>query len=326
MDRIDAVKEIGRLLAGQRQVFITSHTFPDGDSIGSMVALLLVLQQQGTEVIAVNADPVPEMYSFLKGAGTISRPVTDLLLPPVTVFLDCTDVERAGEEVAAMMARQQPPVVINIDHHVSNTFFGTCNYVDGSAAATAELIYPVLAEMGTVDKDIATALYTALATDTGSFRFASTTAATYRLAAELLDRGVELAAVNVKLWEEKPATSIILLSRVLPTLQLAAGGRIAWMHLEKNVFDSLAARSEHCEGFVDYPRSIAGVEVGMFFREVEKDEVKVSLRSKAYFDVNRLAGQFGGGGHQRAAACTIYAPMGQAIDQVVAAAVRMLES
>lgn len=326
MDRTNAVKEIARLLAGQRQVFITSHTFPDGDSIGSMVALLLALQQQGIEVIAVNADPVPEMYSFLKGAGAISRPVADMLLPPVAVFLDCTDVDRAGEEVAAMMARQQPPVVINIDHHVSNASFGTCNYVDGSAAATAELLYPVLAEMGVVDKDIATALYTALATDTGSFRFSSATAATYRMAAELLDRGVELAAVNVKLWEEKPATSIILLSRVLPTLQVTAGGRIAWMYLEKSVFDSLQAHSEHCEGFVDYPRSIAGVELGMFFREVEKDQVKVSLRSKSYFDVNRLASQFGGGGHQRAAACTIHAPVPEAIDRVVAAAVRMLES
>lgn len=320
----DEVRAIARAIRGAQQALVASHYLPDGDAIGSTLALTLALEQVGLQVTAANHDPVPRMYSFLPGAGRIRRPQEVGATPGLVILLDCSDLERLGRDLQERIQGSRTTIV-NIDHHVSNTGFGHLNWVNPGAAATGELIYLLIREMGVqITPAIATALYTALATDTGSFRFANTTPEAHTMAADLIAHGVDVAGTSLHLWEEKELVALRVLGAVLPTLQLAAGGQIAWMYIDLPTFTALGARSEHCEGLADYPRSIIGVEAGMFFREVEFQVVKVGMRSKQYLDVNELAACFGGGGHQRAAGCTVRGELHEVIRRVVARAEEML--
>lgn len=313
-----AVERIAATLATAREVAVVSHIIPDGDCLGSTLALALALRQRGTRVVAINADPVPETFQYLPGQETIIPPDRVTEVPPLLVMVDSTDMERAGEGFSQW--RQRVAMVINIDHHVSNTGFGDLNLVDGRAAATAELIYAVLERIPvTISPEIATCLYTALATDTGSFQYENCTATTMRLAANLIEGGANLPLIREHLWERKPLASIRLLAAVLPGLTLAYDNKVAWMVVSRETLAASGARPEHAEGLVNYPRSIAGVEVGLLFRELDGELVKVSLRSKKTVDVNRVAARFGGGGHRRAAGCTIKGAMDTVVARVVAA-------
>ncbi|KYH32178.1 DHH family phosphoesterase [Neomoorella mulderi] len=314
-----AIESIAAALAASRDVAVVSHIIPDGDCLGSTLALALALRQRGTRAVAVNADPVPDMFQFLPGQETIIPPEKVTEVPPLLVMVDSTDMERAGEGFSQW--RQKTKMVINIDHHVSNTRFGDLNLVDSRAAATAELIYAVLEKIPvTITPAIATCLYTALATDTGSFQYENCTATTMRLAARLMEQGADLSLIREYLWERKPLASIRLLAAVLPTLTLAYDGRVAWLTVSRAALEAAGARPEHAEGLVNYPRSIAGVEVGLLFRELPDGLVKVSLRSKKIVDVNAVAARFGGGGHRRAAGCTIRGDLDTVVTMVVAAA------
>ncbi|QGP93268.1 Bifunctional oligoribonuclease and PAP phosphatase NrnA [Neomoorella glycerini] len=313
------VESIAAALAAAREVAVVSHIIPDGDCLGSTLALALALRQRGTRAVAINADPVPEMFQFLPGQKTIIPPDKVTEVPPLLVMVDSTDMERAGEGFSQW--RQKTQMVINIDHHVSNTRFGDLNLVDSRAAATAELIYAVLERIPvTINPAIATCLYAALATDTGSFQYENCTATTMRLAARLMEQGADLSLIREYLWERKPLASIRLLAAVLPTLTLAYDGRVAWLTVSRATLDAIGALPEHAEGLVNYPRSIAGVEVGLLFRELPDGLVKVSLRSKKIVDVNALAARFGGGGHRRAAGCTVKGDFATVVAMVVAAA------
>ncbi|MBC7325972.1 MAG: DHH family phosphoesterase, partial [Moorella sp. (in: Bacteria)] len=222
------IDEVASVLASAREVAVVSHIIPDGDCLGSMLGLTLALRQRGARVVAINADPVPEMFCFLPGQETIVPPDKVERVPPLLVMVDSTDMERAGEGFSRWY--QQTGMVINIDHHVSNARFGHLNLVDSRAAATAELIYALLEKMAmTVTPEIATCLYTALATDTGSFQYENCTAATLRLAARLMELGADLASIREYLWERKPLASIRLLAATLPSLTLAYEGKVAWM-------------------------------------------------------------------------------------------------
>ncbi|GAF26796.1 exopolyphosphatase-related proteins [Moorella thermoacetica Y72] len=313
------IGQIAAILATAREVAVATHIIPDGDCLGSMLGLTLALRERGTSVIAINADPVPEMFQYLPGQETIIDPDQVTSMPPLLVMVDCTDMERAGKGFSNWQQRVEK--IINIDHHVSNTRFGHLNLVDSRAAATAELIYAVLEQIpATFTPEVATCLYTALATDTGSFQYENCTARTLRLAASLLEKGADMPLIREHLWESKPLNSIRLLAATLPTLTLAYEGRVAWMTVSRAALEANGARPEHAEGLVNYPRSIAGVEVGMLFRELPEGKVKVSLRSKKIVDVNRVAALFGGGGHRRAAGCTLDGDLDTVVARVVAAA------
>ncbi|GFN23840.1 DHH family phosphoesterase [Thermanaeromonas sp. C210] len=315
---MNLVAAIAEELAGAREVAIASHGLPDGDCIGSTLALAAALRRQGAAVTTIIGDPVPPMYRFLPGSEEVVLPHEIAALPPLLVVVDCTDLERVREGFGER--RREVQRIINIDHHVSNSFFGDLNLVDPGAAATGELVYGILKEMGTaVDAPIATALYTALVTDTGSFQYENCRADTLRMAAELMDLGADMQLIREFLWESKPLLSLRLLAHVLSTLSLACGGKVAWVVIRQEVMVRLGAGPEHVEGLVNYPRSVAGVEVGLAFRELEDGMIKVALRSKKQVDVNEIAGLFGGGGHKRAAGCTIPGPLEAAVEKVVKA-------
>lgn len=315
---MNSLGEIAAELARAREVAIASHSLPDGDCIGSTLALARGLRQRGAEVTAIIGDPLPEMYRFLAGGESILLPGQVTSLPPLLVVVDCTDLDRVQEGFKSW--RSKVDCIINIDHHTSNTFFGDLNLVDEGAAATGELIYAILKEMGiTIDAFMAGALYTALVTDTGSFQYENCRSETLRMAADLMDLGADMNLIRESLWENKPLLSLRLLAEVLPTLSLAYEGKVAWVVITREVMERLGAKPEHAEGLVNYPRSIAGVEVGLSFRELEPGLIKVGLRSKKVIDVNEIAALFGGGGHKRAAGCTIRSSLEEAVKKVIAA-------
>jgi len=310
MEKLD---EIAQIIRKQKDLAVVSHIIPDGDAIGSILALGLALDSLEYNVQLINPDGVPKIYTFLPGSDLIRSRF--LYIPETVIFLDCSDIKRIGN-LRNFVAKAKR--IINIDHHVSNTFFGDINYVDTKASATGEIIYHLINTLkGDLDTEIATCIYTAIVTDTGSFQYENTTIKTHLITADLLAHGVDLGTVRRFLWESTSLKSIKLLTEILKTLEIDDTSQIAWIYLPYKVFQKFGANPEYVEGMVNYPKSIEGVEIGIFFKEIEPGKIKVGLRSKTKVDVNKLAQKFGGGGHKRAAGCTVEAPLEEAVKIVV---------
>jgi len=310
------VKDKEELIACLRQapsVALVSHVSPDGDCIGTMLAVGLALEKLGKEAIFFNPDPVPRNLRFLPGAERVKASLQGLRAP-VLLFVDCTDIERTGIDKELIPA---DTLILNLDHHVSNRAFGRWNWVEPGASATGELAYFLIRELPVkMDQDIATNLYTAIVTDTGSFQYSNTTAQTHRLAAELLDAGIDLAHIHHTVFDQKPLAWVRLLQRALASLELDAGGQLALMTLSWKDFQESGADDSISEGLTNYARTVEGVEVAALVREVEDGCIRVSLRSNCWLDVSAVAAQFGGGGHRRAAGCTFVAALAEAKEAV----------
>lgn len=311
------------IVSSKLPVLIATHENPDGDCLGSALALALALKNNGVSVSVVNKDPIPENYLYLAGSQDILLPASLNANFETVIVVDCTDLDRLGFDLGQICNNIKQ--IINIDHHVSNTYFGKYNHVEPNVSATGEIIYKILEEVAVpITPEIATALYTALVTDSGSFQYESTSPETLLIASKLLACGADLGLIRKNLWENTSLKSIKVLQLALNSLELTAQGKLAWISLKKEQLEAIGATSQDLEGLVNYPRSIAGVEVGILFKEVEHQTVRVSFRSKEYFDVNVLAKAFGGGGHKRAAGCTIKAPLEEAIKEVTSTAEKML--
>lgn len=284
-----------------RRVAVIGHARPDGDCIGSQVAMARVLATRGHEVVCVNADVVPRRLQFLVGDTRFIR--TDEALADRTdyaaIFVDCADHARAGERLKARF----PLVVANIDHHVSNVGFAETNFVDSGSAATCEVLAGMFFDNGlTVDAVAAQGLYTGILTDTGQFRFTSTTRRTFLLAAELMARGAKPTEAGFELYERETTGKLQLLQRFLASLRMECDGRVCIGTLPNGVFESTGSTAEDTEGLVDYARCIDGVDVGALIEERPDGSVKASLRAKdPAFRLDRVAAQFSGGGHACAA-------------------------
>lgn len=315
------LRQVADALRGCRRLLLSGHIMPDGDSVGSTLALARLLEAGGKLVTAVCPDPVPAMYRFLPGAEGLveGKDLQDTGFDTV-VLLDCSDPERVGPHVAPYLERPGLPVIV-IDHHISTPPYGDLNYIDPRAAAVGEIIYDLSFVLGVpISPEAGTCLYTAIMTDTGSFRYENTTAGTLRRAAHLVDLGVSPAGVNTAIYEERPLAVIRLLHAALGTLTLSPSGRVAWMSITSAVEKDVGARGEDAEGIINYARMIAGVEIAILFRQVEPKAFKVGFRSKHFADVSVLAQQFGGGGHSRAAGCTITGDLAEIEPAVVRAA------
>lgn len=290
-----SLKETVRLLSAAENIVITGHINPDGDCLGSMLALNALFAAQGKKAVMLLGDDVPNVYRFLPGSGEIGRP-GQAVQADLLVAVDASDAERIAEVLAAVEAK-----VLNIDHHISNNGFADYLYLDSQAAATGEIVLDLLRLFGAeITADMATNLYTAIATDCGFFRYANTSAVTLRHAADLIERGAQPHIIAENL-ETKPLDSIMTLKTVLDSLEVFAGGRIAAITVAA---DGPESSAESTEGLINYPRNIEGVEIAIMFKVVDDTATRVSLRSRQV-DVSRLALAFGGGGHQRAAGCTV---------------------
>ena len=281
-----------------RRIAVVGHARPDGDCIGSQVALARMLRARGHEVVCLNPDPVPRRLEFLVGGLTFLRPAG---LPDgdhVAVFVDCADHDRAGQ---ALRTRFPAPFGA-IDHHLSHDGFARHNFVDPASAATAEILAGMLFDNGLpVDATTAQALYVGVLTDTGQFRFRSTSRRTFLLAAELLARGASPAEAGYELYERETAGKLQLLQRFLASFRRECGGRVCIGLLPDGVFADTGTLPEDTEGMVDYARAIDGVDIGALIEE-RPEGIKGSLRAKdPAYRLDLVAGQFGGGGHACAA-------------------------
>ena len=287
-------------LAG-RKIAVVGHARPDGDCIGSQVALARVLRARGCDVICVNADPVPRRLQFLTEDMVFLR-TDDVLRDPeerAAIFVDCADQARVGER---LKARYPSPAAV-IDHHLSNTGFATTNLLDSASAATCEILAGVFFDLDLpVDAQSAQALYAGILTDTGQFRFNSTSRRCFVLAGELVVRGARPAQAGFELYERETVGKLRLLQHFLASLKIECGGRVCVGTLPPGIFEDTGSSPEDTEGLVDYARSIEGVEIGALIERRADGTVKASLRAKdSSYRVDLVAAQFNGGGHACAA-------------------------
>jgi phosphoesterase RecJ-like protein len=295
-------------------VVITGHIHPDGDCLGSMLALFRLFRQKGIKARLLLDDEIPTFYAFLPDLQAIERPVAPIEAD-LLIVLDASDIDRIGRVRECVSAP-----VLNLDHHISNTGFADYLFLDSSAAATGSILYTLFRQEGIKPDELtATCLYTAIATDCGFFRYANTTSDTLRYAAELLDCGVQPALVSEAL-ETKPSSSIFTLIQVLETLELALDGKVACVTVSPGLLET----GESTDDFINYPRSIEGVEIAIMFKQTDPSFTRISLRSRNV-DVSAIALSFGGGGHKRAAGCSIDSPLDEAKRKIFVAVANALK-
>lgn len=311
----NVINQLKKEIEKRSEVAIFSHVSPDGDCIGSMLALGTALEYLGKKVHYYNAGPLPENLSFLPGIEHISTSLCKEC-PDTLFFIDCAEAERAHSTMTKEFL--QGKNVINIDHHVSNNFFGTINWVDPEAGATGEMVYFLLKNLGiSISKDIAINLYTAIITDTGRFSFSNTTVRSFKIAADLLTTGIDLVSINNMLFEQKTLAQTKLLQKALSNMEFHQDGTIAMIVLSKRDFEESGAEENLSEGLVNYARNIENVEAAVLLKEIDDTNIKVSFRSNSWIDVNAVAREFGGGGHIRASGCTINLSLADAKKTVV---------
>ncbi len=291
---------IATILKTAPSVLIVCHVAPDGDCLGASLALALACEAMGVRAVVGSADGVPEVYAGLPHADRIvSAPPRDQF--GVGVAMECSSLERAGRFAGSL---EGTSTLINIDHHLSNTGYGTVVYWDTAAAAVGEQIYEIIQAMGTsLSPQIAQCLLSAIVTDTGSFRFPNTTAKTLRLAAALMDAGASVHQVVERVYETRSAASLRLLGQALTHLALSPDGRVAWTVVTAEMLRAAGAMPEETTGIVGLLRQIRGVKVALLF-EVTPDGVRVGIRSRDGARSNVIAETFGGGGHTGAAGFT----------------------
>jgi phosphoesterase RecJ-like protein len=305
---------ICRLFREKDRFLIACHENPEGDAIGSELALALALRKMGKTATVVNSDPVPGNLAFLPAADTVV-PDAEGSAHDVAVVVDCGSLERTGRVQTEL---RKCPILVNIDHHSTNDAQGEYCLIDPQAAATGVLVHRILVALGIgIDRDIAANIYVAILTDTGSFRYSNASPEAFSIAGEMVGIGVDPWEVAEKVYETQTAGKLGLLGRVLGSLELAAGGRVAVVTTRKKDLRDFSATKDHLEGFINYPRSIAGVEVAVAFREEGEGEFRVSFRSKGKVDVSAVAAALGGGGHRNAAGCTVQGSLDEVKNRVL---------
>lgn len=311
-----SLEDIAQLIRKGCSILVTSHAFPDGDSVGCILALGNGLRKIGKKATMV-VDGFPDRYRFIPGTEDVSPWSRITERYDLGVVVDCGDLVQVGNGI---QIRELCSTIVNIDHHPTNKFFGDVNYLRPSAGACGEIIYDLLEILGVqLNSDLALALYSAIVTDTGSFKYDNTTSRTHTIAARLLELGVHPSPVAEILFDSRPLAHLRLLGRALESLEVTEDGLVAWMVLPAATFAKLEAEDEATDGVVNYARNIDGVEAALLFRELPDGRVRVSVRSRKSLDACRFAQNFGGGGHQRAAGFVADLPLPQAVETTVEA-------
>ena len=312
------IATIAREFKNNERFLVATHVNPDGDAIGSLGALALVLEGMGKQVVAYCQDEVPEFLRFLPYADRIVSEISGLDRFEVAVVLDCGALDRIGNAAEVL---QHVGQIIHIDHHSSSGDFGQLNLVRPEYSSTAEILYEIFQAIPvSLTPEVAENIYTAILTDTGSFRFANTTARTLAIAAEMVSLGVVPEKVAGEIYDSMSPERIELLARSLDTLTLRSNGRVAAMHVSQRMLEETGTSLIDTDGFVNYPRAISSAEIAIFFREMAADEVNVSLRSRGGLDVAEFARIHGGGGHHNAAAFRLGGSLSEVVEKVLAEA------
>jgi phosphoesterase RecJ-like protein len=319
-------KIIDRIIEGirQSQTFcVVGHIRPDGDCVGSQLGLTLALQNEGKKVTCWNEDRIPQKYDFLDRGDIIQRPKRGLEFDCV-IATDAASFERLGSVGQSVANRK---LLINIDHHESNTRYGDLNWVSAREPSTGELIFRLLkVAKWPITKRIADSLFTAVSTDTGSFQYSTTRPGTYHVAGELVSRGANLAKICDEVYQSYPLSRVRLLRHIYSHFRLTHQDQIAYFWLKKADLARAGCDSNDTEGLIDHIRAIAPVVIACVFEELEPELTRISLRSKSdKVNVNEIAAQFGGGGHPAAAGARIPGKPLSAQRKVVAALKKALD-
>jgi bifunctional oligoribonuclease and PAP phosphatase NrnA len=306
-----------------KRFLVSSHVNPEGDSIGSQLAMASLLRRLGKDVVIVNESPVPHLLDFMPGSDKILKEKPSGWDFEAVVILDCPDLSRTGK-VSEYITRDK--TVINIDHHISNVNFGKYNWVEPGVSSAGEMVFELFkAFKMEIRYEEAMVIYAAIMTDTGSFRYSNTSSRTHVIVSELMEAGVKPYDMHSMIYEMSSLEDTKLLGEALRALKVSDDGKIAWLWVTKDMLKSTRASLEGTEGIIDFARSLRGVEVAIFFRETgTENRIKVSFRSKGKADVNKLASFFGGGGHVTASGCNVFGTMEDVEKKVLEKAVSVI--
>ena len=311
--------EIAAALRSAQRIVVVAHVRPDGDAVGSVMGLALSLRALGKEVITMLEDGVPNNLAFLPGSETIIQPGADPLNADLAVALDTATHERVGEKTKALL--DAAPLLIDIDHHPANPGYGALNLIDAAAPATGQIIYNLLSEHGfPMDDAVRQNLFVAIATDTGSFQYSNTNARTHRIAAEMMEAGLDTARLARLVYQSFPLRHLELMRGMLNDMQFRLDGRIVSWQLKQALMDEVGMQPGDTEGLIDTLRMIDSVVSCVIFEDLPGGKVRVSARSKNdKVDVSAVCAQFGGGGHRMAAGARLRGPITEAADKFLQA-------
>jgi phosphoesterase RecJ-like protein len=308
-----ALSEIKKRIQKANNILLVSHIDPDGDTLGSMLALHLLLKKTGKQNTMFSGDPVPDIYQFLPSVKQIKNRVRPYDFDLI-IALDAGSLGRLDP----MFENITPEIIINIDHHSDNTRYGKINYITKVSCA-GEQIYALAKHFKvSLDKNIGVCLYVAIMTDTGNFKYDNTTAETFAIAEELLKLGVSPDKTANAVYENRSWPAVKLLAAALENAQSIAKGKIIYTVITKEILLNTAAHNQDFTGLIDHLRAIRGAEVAIIIREdYEKERVKINFRSKSYVDVQKIAKELGGGGHSRAAGAIMHGDLLQIAEKVI---------
>jgi len=287
-------------LRRHQHIVVTSHVRPDGDSLGSALALAWALQAIGKDARVIMRDRAPVPLDEFPGADQIEAAPCVPETTDAVVVLECGDLERTG------LTGLDRFHVINVDHHPGNTGYGSVHWFDGASAACGEMVFDVIAELGApLTPEMATQLFVAIVTDTGSFRYPGVSPRTFAISARLLEAGANPVAVARTLFDGHSLGRLRLQGAVLQTMELFESGRVATLHLDAGTLEATGAEPEEADGLTNLPLSVKAIQAVVFFKQAEDGQYRISLRSKGDIDVGQVARSFGGGGHKNASGCTL---------------------
>lgn len=300
------MEKLANVLTTGHSYLLVTHVHPDGDAVGSLLALQGILKDMGKKAVSFCESRIPPTFHFLEGAKDVLNNTKDIMLPftDAVIFLDCGSIERGGTSLLEII----PPslTIINIDHHVNEKPFGDISWVKPSASSTCEMLFDLFLFMNVrITPAVSTCLYTGILTDTGSFQFSNTSRKVLETAALLTSYGANPHRIAQYVFESSSPHKLLLLGRVLETLRYLRNYSIATARLTRKMFQETGAEAHDGEGFVNMLRQVGPVKVSVMFREDENGIIHVGLRSKGSIDVARFARQFGGGGHTNASACRL---------------------
>ncbi len=311
-DHHGVLQQIREELLRARRILITSHVKPDGDSIGSQMAMAYALRALGKDVRLVNRDQAQPALLAFPGVSEIEIADRADGEFDVVLVMECSDLARTGLEG---LDRYR---LVNIDHHPGNALYGTINWFDGNAAACAEMVFDVIRCLGVpVTRDIATHIYVAILTDTGSFHYSSISPRTFDICRQLLEAGADPVSIARNVFDSNNIGRLRLFGAVLGSVELDSSGRLAAIYLDKAMARAAGGTYDDTEGLVNLPLTVKEILAVVFFKEAEANEYRISLRSKGAIDIGEVAKRFGGGGHKNAAGCTVPGSLAEVRQQVM---------
>lgn len=310
-------------LKNSNNLFLATHTNPDGDAIGSLIAMGLSLEALNKRTTLYNESPIPAVYRFLPFSDRIVQYVDKANIYDTAIILDCSDLERIGKAVSMV---NKIPIIINIDHHITNTCYGDFQLIKTSACATTEIVYKLMKDMAVpINKAIATSIYTGILTDTGSFRFSNTNRAAFEICEEMVELGVDPYSIAQHVYGTYSLGRIKLLNMALDSIEISYNGRLSMMTLTRGMFYETDTRTEDADGLINYAKSIENVKVAVLIQELQNKnkQFHVSLRSTGTVNVAEIASSFGGGGHFNAAGFSIESTLSDLKSQIFKLADKM---